>query len=273
MNGKKRSYIFNIYEIIYLSKLMGANYIFNIDMRINDTSDNIAEIAEKSLINKNYVFVDFNGNMILNEEIIDYFIPFTAPQKIISVKKAIINEKHNSIYYIKNDKYVQVEQDYTNKGNYVFTLDNVNDIFGSILDYIVIDRKIDDKKTRFIININEYKILKDMVNKKNIDGVKGIIWDLGINLELAKNIEELFDDKTDYMSISFFPEYNTQPHNFDYILYYICSDSCWRMESEADYGDNIKFSSVTEKSIANDLSNKLMKFFGINGKKIDELFT
>ena len=275
MSREEIAYIFNKYEIAYISKLMGANYLFNMNMSIEDSSDAIISKAIDSLIKKNYVFKDFSGNYILNEEISDYFYPFTFAEKIISFRKKQKDSDRNIVFYISDRKYVIVEQDQGNPDNYIFQLCNELNVLYDDIIQCVSDEKIcalTDKKTRFIINVSEYKIVKDMVEKEDSAGIDYIFSDIGIDKALYENVKKLFSDTKDTLSLCFFPRYKHDPAFFNYLMYYFVDDCCWKLEPDNSFKDNMTYSSVTEKTISEDIALYLCNMTGINYKNNGKLF-
>ena len=79
-------YIFSDSEIKYLSKNMGADHLIDFELGLLNNDEDITEKAQKSLINKNYLFKDFLDNFIVNNEIAELIRPFAFPQKIIVLK-------------------------------------------------------------------------------------------------------------------------------------------------------------------------------------------
>ena len=75
-------YIFSKYEIIYILCAMGVRYSFDENLRTDLSSKEIIKKAEKNLIEKNYVFNDISGNLVLNKEIIEYFKPVASPKRL-----------------------------------------------------------------------------------------------------------------------------------------------------------------------------------------------
>lgn len=268
-------YIFNRYEIAYIAKLMGATFLFNIDMNINESSENIVRKAEESLISKNYVFKDFNDNYILSGELAEHFYPFVFPEKIISCMIKRSSYERNVVIYIKNRRYTVVEQDMLNKNNYIFSLNNrVNDLLEDIIQ-LVVDEKtesVEDKKSRFIINTSEYEVFKDMVLKEDEEGFNYFMSKLKIDKSLSDDIKKLFSDDKDLISMCFFPDYKNNPSEMYCLIYYFVELGCWKLNTEASYKNNMTFSSITAETIINDILSSLSKITGVNYEKNNNLF-
>lgn len=253
----KEGYILNKYEIICISKLMGANYLFNIGLNISATSKRIVSEAEKTLINKNYVH-NHSNKLILNNELVQCITPFVNPERIISARKKKNNKEQTVLYFIRDKRYVIVEQNTEN--NYVFIpFKDFKTINDNILKFIFNEEQklIIDKKARFIITVNEYKILSDLIKRNEIDKLNYFIDDLGIDCRLVEEIKSIFSDNQDFISFCFFYDYKNNPINFNYLLYYFTNEGCWKLNSQKSFGENIEFSSITENTIKKDIAKFL----------------
>ena len=275
MSTLKMGYIFNKYEIAYISSLMGATFLFNINMNIDDSSETVISKAKESLERKNYVFKDFNDNYILSEEISKYFYPFVSPDQVISGRKKQDGYEQSIVFYLKNRKFTIVEQDLVNRDNFVFTLsEDLDNLYQNIVQF-AINEKVEnciDKKSRFIISTSEYKILKDMVAKEDNEGINYFITNLKIDKSHVENIKKLFSEDNEILSLCFFPEYKKKPTNLKYLIYYFINNDCWKLNTDISQGDNITYSSVAEETICNDISAHLYSMTGIRFGKYNNLF-
>lgn len=275
MNNNKMGYIFSKYEVAYISKLMGAIYLFNVNIRINEASDIIINRAKESLINKNYVFEDYNENFILSNELVEYFKPFVSPDKIIAVRKSFLETEENIVFYINDNGYTVAEEDPINRENVIFTYnEGLDTLFDNLMYYVAEDRieNTVDKKSRFIISTSEYKVLKDMVKNNDEEGINYFINNFKIEENLTGDIKKLFSEKKEFISFCFYPQFKTNTVNLKYLIYYFADNDCWKLNTSVESGDNMSFSSVDKRGISYDISKQLQSMTGLKYGENNNLF-
>ncbi len=164
--GSFISYIFTVFEILYLARCLGAEKIIDMNFEDFKLQGNIMEKAEKSLESKNYVFKDFSGELIFNRELVKYFEPVVNCRFYIA---CIVKNKEYSKrlgFYITDSSFVCFEKDNFNKDNYVLTYgQKIKNIEEEILREA--DSFLADKKSYGTISL-VFKSLLDESEKPKI---------------------------------------------------------------------------------------------------------
>jgi len=273
MSGKA-GYLFNKYEIAYISRMMGASYITNIGIELNESPDIIAYKANKSLIEKNYVFKNFNGELVLNKEFVNYFKPFVSPSGIISCRRFIDNVENNFIFFTKNRNWLCMENDIFNNGNYILTYsDEYNSVKYSLEEIVQTNKNDEDTSAfRFVISSAQYHLIKDIVKKKDREKLISILnmAEVKYDDDIISEVEKICCEDADIISIVFFGDYKHNLTNMKYLIYYPTDKYVWKID--AGENESITISRVTQDDINNNISFILNTEFGISSKKRAEMF-
>ncbi len=261
-------YIFSKYEIIYIMCAMGVRYLFDENLKTDLSSKEIIEKAEKNLVEKNYVFKDISGSLVLNKEIIEYFKPVVSPKKVISCKKVIREFQCRQIFYMKNNVSVLIETESGNNENYIFTYISDNkEIYDYISAFCEIGKSgkegINDK---FIVTSKQYKLMQNMIKENDETGFELMLSDCDIKKELYGEMKAVFSNKGDMITFSLCSDCKTD--KTEYLLYFITNDYLWAVIPNTYGNKSIRISSVTINDILNKISDLLNKKFNI---KIDGL--
>ncbi len=272
--NNKIGYIFNKYEIAYIAGAMGASYIINIGINFDEKPEEIADKAIKSLVDKNYVFRNFNGKFVLNKEFINYFKPFVSPEGFIACKKLKNSFDSNYLFFTKNKVWLCIESDIFNRDNYILTY---NDDYVSVADSLkeLSDLDMNEEKThpfKFVLNETQYRIIKDMVRKNDREGLISILnmIDIKHTDEIISEIESICAENADVFSVVFFGDYKHNPANMKCLIFYLTDKYVWKVTAGEE--GSIMISSVSENDINREISSLLNSEFGISAKKTANLF-
>lgn len=273
--NNKIGYIFNKYEIAYIAEMMGTSYIINIGINFDEKPEEIAAKAKKSLIEKNYVFRDFNGEFVLNKEFITYFKALVSPEGFIACRKSKRDLECNFLFFTKNNAWLCVENDISNNDNYILTY---SDDYTSVAETLkeISDMGLDNKEKfsrfKFVMNETQYRIIKDMLRKNDRDGLVSMLSmiDVKQDYELISEIEKICSENHDIFSIVFFGDYKHNPANMKCLLCYPTDKYVWKV----DAGDNgsMRISCVSQDDISRYIYSMLKSEFGICTEKRSDLF-
>lgn len=249
-------HIFSKYEVVYLANLMGTNYIFKMGMSIDMNIDELNAEAEKRLLAKNYIFRDFSGKYILSRNISEYFYPFVSPDKVISTKRVRNGNAENIWVFIRNNKYLLVENHDANTDDFIFSLcDEAEEPKEKIKEFLLEEIELEEKKHRVIVGVEEYKLLVDAVKKSEDDRYIFLTSEIGIKDEIREELKFLFGENKDVISVAVFYNFRWEPERFFSILYYINENKCWKLDADASYEDNVKLSTASNRDICSDIDS------------------
>lgn len=260
----KMGYIFSGCEVLYLAKLMGAGYIFNMGIDPKPKGESIAENAKRSLVNKNYVFRDFSGNLILGEELRKLLLPFAAPEKIIALRRKNNGFDVTAVRYIRGGDFVKAEPEPHRDDSFIFTAGRISELGADILGDISEDTEdFEGKGARFIITADQFRILMDMTSDGRDAEAASFIETLNIKGSAAEELMAISRGKDSFISLCFYDDYIKRPHKLDYLVYYLTEKGCRRVDGDRGGGENIAFSSVNLENIKQDIYERLRNGFNI----------
>lgn len=265
-------YIFNKYEIIYILRTMGSNFLFDYSLKSNLPAQEIAKRAEKSLIEKNYIFNDFFGNLVLSKEITEYFRSIASPESVIVCKKYIDGCEHKLMFFIKNKTYVTVETDSSNKENYILTyISDCKKIFNDMVLFSETDKSgFRGANDKFAITPSQYKLIKNVLMENDETSFKLLISDFEIREEVIDEIKNIFLENADILTFSLCS--NCKNKKTDYFVYYLTEEYIWAVIPNTYGNENIRISSVTVEDIYNRISGILRDKFNIMSDSLQNLF-
>ncbi len=265
-------YIFNKYEIAYISEMMGASSIINIGIKFNEPPEVISAKAKESLIRKNYVFRNFSGELVLNKEFVNFFKPFVSPEGMIACRKFIGGTEINFMFFTKNkewlcvENYILIDDSYilTYSNEYALIIDSFNEILTSNFQKDTIGIKLE-------MDMAQYNVIKDMARKNDKDGFISVIGmiDADLDEEIISELEKICLDNADVLSIVFCGDYKNNPIDMKCLIYYPTNKYVWKIDVKSK--DAIVISDVSEKDIKKDILSMLNKEFEIPEKKWNEM--
>jgi len=265
-------YIFSKYEIMYILRIMGANFLFDYALKSDLSAQEITKRAEKSLIEKNYVFNDFFGNFVLNKEIAEYFRSVASPESIIVCTKCINGYEYKLMFFIKNKTYIAVETDSSNKENYILTyISDCKKIFNDMISFSETDRNgFWGANDKFTVTPAQYKLIKNVLKENDETSFKLLISDFEIRKEIINEIKNVFLENADILTFSLCSNYKNK--KTDYFVYYLTNEYIWAVIPDVYRNENIRISSVTTEDIYNRISGVLRDKFNITADSLQNLF-
>jgi len=213
---------------------MGTAFITNIGMEFDETPEEIAVKAKKSLIEKNYVFKNFNGELVLNREFVNYFKPFVSPNGLIACRKFIGENENNFLFFTKNKKWLCMENYIINSDNYILTYsDEYSFIQGALEEILQMGETDEDADSfRLVLTVSQYTVIKEIIRKKDRDGLISMLGMLEVkNKEkVAFELEKICGENSNIFSMVFFGDYKNNPANMEFLLYYPTDKYFWKID-------------------------------------------
>lgn len=264
-------YIFNKNEIAYISSIMGADHIINVDIEFTEEADLVVEKAEKSLLEKNYVFRNFDGELVLNKEFVKYFQPLILPLGLIACRRIIEGTETNFIFFTRYKEWLCMEKDDNSGDNYILTYNSeYKSIRKSLEDIIqIVETKNDKLFSKFIMNANQYRMLNDLAYKKDEKGMISILKEIGAeyNDDLINEFENMYSNDAQIISMVFFSDYRNNPLEMKCLTYYLTEQHIWKV----DAADNniITISCILKNDIKRNILSMLSSEFSISDESAD----
>lgn len=195
-------YIFSKAELMHLLGLMGANYIIGVsDAAAVTVNDDIRQ----SLIDKNYVFRDFDDELVLNADIADVLTTIADVNGFVSIKYTRGNIKETAYLYISDDDFALCEiRGEGNDRTVVSKYSDKSKIYHIIKEKADVDEVPQSKAgIKAVMPYKAFEQISALSENKSADAVKKLVDGIRVPESIIKMLEGLSNGRTGVFSIVF----------------------------------------------------------------------
>lgn len=245
-------YIFSGDELIYLLGMMGANYVLGVE-EINETVS--IDKLDESLLEKGYVFRNFDNELILNTDIAEILRPMAELSKFISLKSKN-DEGRLTIYFYVNDYGVTVNEVNSispNKHIVSYSKER-SDIYEILKEKINIRHSVPpDDKTIIKVGLAQLEQLKAMESKTDMENC---LQGYGLPEQKRKFIVDFVTGMADTFTIVLFDDIKNKPKNMKSLMFVDNNDMSMKPET---IEDKVVFRSISIRQIYEEVRSALSK--------------